>query len=119
MSRVPLWLQLLVVALGTARLTALVTGDRIARRPRWWVIDTSRAVGEGEGYAAYLVSCPWCAGFWLSLATTCAWLLWPIATSYVLLPWAVAFVAGALVAKLGPTDDPPESRPTPPRPDVY
>lgn len=112
MSRAPLWLQLLIVTLGAARLTALVTGDRIARSVRWPLI---KRWGE-DSYPGTLLSCPWCAGWWVSLACVIAWAFWPEVTTAVLLPWAVAFVVGALGAKLGPTDDPEEERPEPPAP---
>lgn len=47
---------------------------------------------------AHLVHCPFCVGWWISLATYSAWLLWPHATMYVAAPFALSGVVG-LVSK--------------------
>lgn len=99
-------LELAIVALGVARLTVLVTSDRILQGPR----DRWQRRFGAYSYPGYLSWCPWCAGFWIALVATGAWLLWP-ATALWLLPWAVAFVASALAARFGEADAPPPDVP--------
>lgn len=84
---------LLISALAVYRLTRLVTEDTILDRPRGWAIGRAEWLGT-------LVTCPWCAGFWIALATTIAL----AATSavalplvgWVLLPFAFSAVTGIL-----------------------
>lgn len=53
-----------LLALGlTARVTRLVTDDRIAAPVRARVLGWRGAESEW----AYLVSCPWCLGLWVSI----------------------------------------------------
>lgn len=56
-------LTLLLTLLSVARITRLVTEDRITEAPRDWLLDRLNP----HGLATYLVTCPWCisiyAGF--------------------------------------------------------
>lgn len=58
---------LVVYALAVARLTGLVTVDTITEDIRHGVIkkldDRPRTLGA---YVATLITCPWCAGMWVS-----------------------------------------------------
>lgn len=45
-------------------------------------------------YAAQLVRCPWCAGFWLSCLVTAAWLVAPSATLFAGTIGTLSTVAG-------------------------
>lgn len=44
------------------------------------------------------ITCPWCAGFWISVAWWIAWLITPDWTLWAATPWAISAVV-ALVAK--------------------
>lgn len=109
---------LTVDALAAARLTRLVTRDVITSRIRGAVIvesytwsrgsyppPTLRHLGssEPEDYVevdpdppglAYLVTCPWCAGFYVTLAVLAARRFAPRLWSPIATALAVSFVAG-------------------------
>lgn len=57
-------ITLAVAALVTARITRLITTDRITQAPRGWIL----ARLDSEGLAAYLIVCDWCASFYAGLA---------------------------------------------------
>lgn len=117
---------LLVAALAIARLTRLVTKDefppvaalRDRLLARWPAEDTAFAeqadakvevfrvgevwVPEKSHWLGDLITCPWCAGFWIaSLVTLGLWgfdaltLPWAV---WWLLPWAFSMVAGLLAS---------------------
>lgn len=119
-------MTLLVAALAVTRLTRLVTRDEFppvqAARDwllaRWPAEDTAFAspqdarvptvpvgdvwVPESPHWFGDLITCPWCAGFWIaSLVTVGLWatgalvLAWPV---WLLLPWAFSQVAGLLAS---------------------
>lgn len=75
-------LSLVVAVLAVARLTRLLTEDRLTIGYRRWVI----AKWGPDGKASYLVHCVWCTSFWLALV------IMPVA---VLLPnrWTLAALA--------------------------
>jgi fatty acid desaturase len=60
---------LVVYALAVASVTGLVTSDSITEDLRdrliSWLDDRPRTLGS---YVAKLVTCPWCAGMWISAA---------------------------------------------------
>ena len=99
----PLLLQLVILALGVARLTVLVTSDRITRGLRYRL---ERRYGR-ESYPGTLVRCPWCAGWWVGLAVASWWALYPIGTTEAMVPWALAMVGAVLAGHFAPNDDPP------------
>jgi hypothetical protein len=54
-----------------------------------------------EGYRAkwgVFLTCPWCAGFWISVAWWVAWLINDEWTLWAATPWAISAVVG-LTAK--------------------
>lgn len=82
----PVALQLLVYALAVARVTGLITTDTITENARDSLItrldDRPQTMGA---YLATLITCPWCAGMWVSLAA--APLVWFWGDSpYLLVP---------------------------------
>jgi len=100
---IPPWLQLLVYALAVARVTGLITADAITEPIRDrivdWLDDTPGSAGE---WFASLITCPWCAGMWVSLvAAPLVWFWgdWPV---MLVLALALAFsqVTG-MVSNLG------------------
>lgn len=101
----PDWWEFLLMALAAYRTFRLIAWDTIADRPRAWVLGRVKKRGRDANYWYLFVTCPFCAGFWISLAWVCAFWLAPYWTTVVAVPWAVsAFVA--LVA----TNVDPESR---------
>lgn len=99
----PDWLQLLIYALAVARVTGLIVADTITEPVRGrligWLDDTPGSAGE---WFASLITCPWCAGMWVSLVA--APLVWFWGDSPVMLVPALALafsqVTGA-TANLG------------------
>lgn len=85
-------LVLVVAALAVHRLTVLITWDSITDPLREYVVDID--------WLYTLVSCVWCAGFWISLGMTAflapvlglSWLL------VLLLPFAFSSITGLLEA---------------------
>lgn len=75
------------------RITRLLIYDNILDRPRNWV-------KRQHAWLDALLSCPWCAGFWVSVAATIGLyatgaVSLPILVWY-LLPFAFSAIAGAL-----------------------
>lgn len=90
---------LIIGALVTARVTRLITSDKITERPRNWALLRL----DEEGLMAYLVQCSWCASVYVGagVAAVGAWAsLWswgwalPLALSY-------SYVAGWLASREG------------------
>lgn len=92
-------ITLLVAALVTARITRLVTTDRITEAPRTWLL---RRLPD-ESLAAYLVVCDWCASFYIGLAVALGGALanWWGWWWTVPLGLAFSYVAGWLASKEG------------------
>ncbi|HEU4752315.1 MAG TPA: DUF1360 domain-containing protein [Armatimonadota bacterium] len=94
---------LLIYALAVARVTGLIVADAITEPVRDRIIarldDTPGSAGE---WVATLITCPWCAGMWVSLVA--APLVWFWGDSPVMLIPALALafsqVTGA-TANLG------------------
>lgn len=91
-------LTLVLLALATARITRLVTLDSIADPARHAILTRAYSHSDARGdFVDELLSCPWCAGFWVSLAA--AWALMVLDPSWVRwlsLPWALSYLTGAL-----------------------
>ena len=86
---IPAWLQLLIYALAVARVTGLITTDTITEEIRdgaiAWLDDRPKTLGA---YLATLITCPWCAGMWVSLLASP--LVWFWGDSPVMLIPAIA-----------------------------
>lgn len=86
---IPTWLALLIYALAVARVTGLIVADTITEPVRDrvlnWLDDTPGSAGE---WFASLITCPWCAGMWVSLVA--APLVWFWGDSPVMLVPALA-----------------------------
>lgn len=93
------WL-LLLAALGTYRLTVLVNQDFITETPRKWL------QAKLPDKLAYMIGCPWCASFWISLPVSIVVVRWP--TNRVVWAGLLALSLSAfsgLVSKLHPPED--------------
>ncbi|TRV72553.1 hypothetical protein FKN01_29620 [Streptomyces sp. 130] len=58
--------------LAGARLTRLITQDRITRAPREWAL---RRLPDGH-LLAYLLVCSWCVSMYVGTATAASWMAW-------------------------------------------
>lgn len=87
-------ITLAVAALVTARITRLVTTDRITQAPRTWVLQRL----SSEGLAAYLIVCDWCASFYVGLGVAGTGALAGLWAWQWIVPLGLAFsyVAGIL-----------------------
>ena len=65
------WLAV-TAALAAARVTRLITRDRITRAPRMRLVN---ALGV-DTLGAYLITCDWCVGLWTAAVTMPAVWLW-------------------------------------------
>lgn len=100
----PEWWGFVLLGLGVYRLWRLIGVDTITQPFRDWVTRVSEYKGEHDmgGYREKLdelITCPWCLGFWITLAVWGLWLLFPTATLVAMTPFAVSAVVGIL-AKL-------------------
>jgi hypothetical protein len=80
---------LVIYALAVARVTGLVVSDSITEGARdallGWLDDRPKTMGSA---IATLITCPWCAGMWVSLAA--APLVWFFGASPFMLVPAIA-----------------------------
>lgn len=99
------FLALIVLALAGHRVARIIGWDSITQRPRQrflgydddgkrnrWPRDRKR-LGE-------FIHCPWCQGFWLSVAFYAAWREWPHGVWWVAGPLAVSSLIGVYTTHL-------------------
>jgi hypothetical protein len=61
---------MLIAALAGARITRLITTDRIFEAPRLWLINKL----DPLSLSAYVITCSWCTGLWVACVTlSAAW----------------------------------------------
>lgn len=89
--RVPEPYELLLLAGAAARVTTLITEDAVLDTPRDRV--TEWAVKRDHEKLTYFITCPWCVGWWVSLAAWASWQAWPGATLILAALCAVAMIA--------------------------
>lgn len=108
--RVPEWWAAVLLALAAHRLFRLIALDTILDGPRAFILragswrpdsgaDPPRGFRAG---VATFISCPWCAGFWISVVVWAAWQLWPHATLVVAAPLAISSVVALIVTSTEP-----------------
>lgn len=106
-----------VLALAAFRLTRLVGWDDLPpiARVRAWALGErvearSRPGGQDDAYLtlyrrpllAHLVHCPFCVGWWVSLALYIVWLWLPTETLYAAAPLALSAAVGLIAKNLDP-----------------
>lgn len=118
---IPAPYTLVLLALGGFRLVRLIGWDTITEPARKWLtgysddgapslgeVDYDPATGDPVGhskvrvYVSTLVRCPWCVGFWLSLALYGAWLLSPRWVGIAMIPLALSASFGLIAKNLDP-----------------
>lgn len=107
----------LVLALAAYRATRLVGWDDLPpiARARSWALGErvearSRPAGQEDVYVtlyrrpllAHFVFCPFCVGFWISVAVYVAWVFEPRPTLYACVPFALSAAVGLLAKNLDP-----------------
>lgn len=107
----PEWWLVALSTLAAYRVTRLVTADKITEpifeRLRWWLENRWVAKHPGanvsdtgwESKLAYLLSCPWCLGFWVSGVTTVVVSL-VYGLDYPVITWFAMSTAIGLLARL-------------------
>lgn len=102
---VPNWWTLILLGGASFRMYRLIAMDTLLDTPRAWLvglgvwkdgmpIPTTYRKGLAE-----FITCPWCLGFWITLAWWAAWQGWPHGTLVVAAPLSISAAVG-LVAKL-------------------
>lgn len=102
--RVPDWYALMLLALAAFRIYRLIAEDVVLDRPRAWILRLG-GWKEGQptprGYRAKLgefLTCPWCAGFYVSCVVWLCFSWQPHITLIVSTPFALNALL-ALTAK--------------------
>ncbi|QYW01118.1 hypothetical protein SEA_YINZ_10 [Mycobacterium phage Yinz] len=86
----------IVYVLAVMRITRLINWDAVLDRPRSALIRFTR----GNPTVVYFLTCPWCVGFWLTLAT--AWLPLYASDHAVVRYLGVALAASMLIGLFAP-----------------
>lgn len=92
---------LILAALATARLTRMVTSDRITLAPRRWLLRRLVSRYGEDHLLPYLIVCDWCVSIYVGAGVTAAWVtvgetLWFQAPAAAL---ALSYAAGFLASK--------------------
>lgn len=121
----PNWWQFALLALAAFRVYRLIARDTITEPVREAITyrdDREVALGDEladklkergievvgddrptKGWRVYLstlIRCPWCAGFYVSVAWWASWSEWPRPTLFAAVPWAVSAVVAMLAKNL-------------------
>ena len=97
MSNVPSWWEAVFLAGAAFRVWRLIAQDTILDEARDRLVKADSRSEYRQGLDEFL-RCPWCMGFWVSVAWWIAWLIFPHATVVVAVPWAISAAVG-LIAK--------------------
>lgn len=91
----------IILALATARLTRLVTQDRITEAPRHWAVRAAVRRDGDESLLAYLIVCDWCVSVYTGAAVAGAWWAWHEQgwITWVMSALAFSYAAGYLASK--------------------
>ena len=84
-----------LLALAAFRIWKLIADDALLDRPRVWVLARLP-----DGKAELFIVCPWCLGWWLSLAWVVAFWLWPHGAVVAAVPFAVSAAVGLIASAL-------------------
>lgn len=90
-------LTVALTVLAVARVTRLLTADRILDRPRIAIMEQFGP----DSMTAYWVTCPWCMSIYVGAAGAGAWAAWGTTTAYqaVTLALAASHVTGWLATR--------------------
>lgn len=93
---VPSWWGFLLLGLASFRVWRLLGEDTILARPR---AAFKRRAGD---YWDDFIVCPWCAGFWISIAWWLGWVADHHWAAVAATPFAISSVLGVIAANLDP-----------------
>lgn len=98
------WWEFTLLALAAFRTFKLLAFDVVLDRPRDWLVgrNTWEAKEHYRGKLDDWIHCPWCFGFWISLAWWGAWQAWPHGTIIVAVPLALNAVMALVAKRLDP-----------------
>lgn len=101
----PSWIELAILVLGAYRLTRLLGWDDFPPIADLRDRVTGLALDGEEVYfrrplLEEFISCPFCLGFWVSLAVYIAWLSAERPTLYAVTPFAISGAVGLLAKNL-------------------
>lgn len=104
--KAPDWYGMILLALAAYRVFRLLSEDTILDGPRNWVLKLGKwkegqALPKGyrQRLADFLI-CPWCLGFWVTLAWWGAWQVWHGGTLVAAVPFALSTLVGAIAHAL-------------------
>lgn len=108
MTTPPIWTSILLFG-AAFRIYRLLAKDTILDTPRGkllglgkWKPGSPIPAKYREKWAEFL-TCPWCLGFWITLAWWGAWQHWPHAIEVASVPLTISAAVG-LIAKLDAED---------------
>ena len=101
MSHVPGWWQFVLLAAAAYRIFRLLAFDTITERWRERLLEKIDREADDPKWRTF-VTCPWCAGFWITVAWWLAWLQWPHATLVAATPFAISLAVGLTATRLDP-----------------
>lgn len=102
---------LILLALGAARVTRLIGWDSITDPLRSRLTGhhhgghkTGKRAGSKRDRPTWMLflTCPWCLGFWVSVAIWALWQEWPHATLVAVTPFVISEAVGLVVKNLDP-----------------
>lgn len=95
-------LTMILAVLSVARITRLVTSDRITEAPRDWLLDRL----DPHGLGTYVITCPWCISVYAGLVVAPAAHYWGDDPVFMIIALALtaSYVTGFL-ASLTKGDD--------------
>jgi hypothetical protein len=98
---VPQWYAVVLLTLASFRTWKLLADDDIMDRARRWVTrlgkwDAGPFPDDYRQKLAEFINCPWCFGFWISLAWWGAWQWLPHATLVAASVFAISAVVGLI-----------------------
>lgn len=92
----PVWLDLLLLAVASWRVWYLLAHDDILEVPRRYITRLPRDWQEGDRIPARyrerladFIQCPYCTGFWVALAWTGFYAAWQEGALWAALPFAL------------------------------
>lgn len=96
MSNIPNWWEVILISFAAWRTFRLIAEDDILDRPRRAILrldpDWQHGDDPNDEYRftwGEFITCPYCAGFWITLAWWGSWLEFPRATLLVAAPLAI------------------------------
>lgn len=115
--------QFVLLALIAYRVWRLVAEDDVLERPRRWLVRLPYTWEEGQKIPdayrekwALFITCPWCAGAWVSLGVYAIWVATlgdgPHSTEDFVIGAGMWFAISASVGLIRSKLDPPDENPT-------